>query len=154
MLSMSDYLQLLNRELPKPKLPKDAPIALDLFAGCGGLALGFEAAGFQTVGYEMLQDACDSYSTNLHGSCHCTKLTEYTQFEHIPDIIVGGPPCQPFSVGGRFHFSISTKTKSRFGKLPHLLFRKYWRQESNLHGSPHWSLNPARLPVPPLQLFW
>lgn len=97
---MIDYLQHLKRELPKPKLPENAPIVLDLFAGCGGLALGFEAAGFQTIGYEMLQDACDSYSKNLHGSCHCTKLTEHTEFEHIPDIIMGGPPCQPFSVGG------------------------------------------------------
>ena len=97
---MIDYLQHLERELPKPELPDDAPIALDLFAGCGGLALGFETAGFQTVGYEMLQDACDSYSKNLHGSCHCIKLTEHTEFELIPDIIVGGPPCQPFSVGG------------------------------------------------------
>lgn len=76
------------------------PVALDLFAGCGGLALGFEAAGVRTVGYEMDPDACGTYSGNLHGCCHQSKLTESTEYNMTPDIIIGGPPCQPFSVGG------------------------------------------------------
>jgi DNA (cytosine-5)-methyltransferase 1 len=97
---MTDYLSYLERELPKPKPSDSAPLVLDLFAGCGGLGLGFEAAGFRSLGYEMLQDACDTYSSNLHGDCHCEKLTEHTEFATSPDLIIGGPPCQPFSVGG------------------------------------------------------
>ena len=73
--------------------------ALDLFAGCGGLALGFEAAGIATVGFEKNADACATYRQNLSGECHETVLTPESDLPGA-DIIIGGPPCQPFSVGG------------------------------------------------------
>jgi site-specific DNA-cytosine methylase len=73
---------------------------LDLFAGCGGLALGFEAAGFQTVGYEKEHDACATYNRNLRGVCHEVALTSGLDLIDRADVIIGGPPCQPFSVGG------------------------------------------------------
>lgn len=73
---------------------------LDLFAGCGGLSLGFEAAGFQTVGYEMDSKAADTYNRNLIGHCFAQKLDISTQFQDNFDVVIGGPPCQPFSVGG------------------------------------------------------
>ena len=38
---------------------------LDLFAGAGGLALGFEAQGFKTVGFEKDADCCVTYKNNL-----------------------------------------------------------------------------------------
>ncbi|MGB0992235.1 MAG: DNA cytosine methyltransferase, partial [Akkermansiaceae bacterium] len=97
---MTPYLKYLENELPLPDLPPSAPLALDLFAGCGGLGLGFEAAGFRTVGYEMLEDACATYNQNLHGQCHAEILTEDTDYGIKPDVVIGGPPCQPFSVGG------------------------------------------------------
>ena len=75
------------------------PLVLDLFAGCGGLALGFEAQGFQTLGFEMDADCCTTYRHNLLGDCVQVKLDVHTTFPKA-DVVIGGPPCQPFSVGG------------------------------------------------------
>ncbi len=94
---MSSYLELLNGTL-KPDINSKYRV-IDLFAGCGGLALGFEAAGFETLGYEMVQDFCDTYNRNLDGQCLTAKLDKDTTFPEA-DIVIGGPPCQPFSVGG------------------------------------------------------
>lgn len=98
-----DYASLLQAELPNVRASaKHRPLALDLFAGCGGLALGFEAAGFDTIGFEMDPDACSTYNGNLAGRCHQLFLKpglDLVPERHI-DIIIGGPPCQPFSVIG------------------------------------------------------
>jgi len=94
-----NYVQKINETL----LPKSNENynALDLFAGCGGLSLGFEAENFETIGYEMEQSAVDTYNTNLNGQCITKKLTVNTSYQQPIDIIIGGPPCQPFSVGGQ-----------------------------------------------------
>ncbi len=46
---MLDYVAHLNKSL-RPKHPLGITV-LDLFAGCGGLALGFESLGFETIGF-------------------------------------------------------------------------------------------------------
>lgn len=51
------YLDFIEQELRLSPNQQKKPLVIDLFAGCGGMALGFEAAGFQTVGYEILEDA-------------------------------------------------------------------------------------------------
>jgi DNA (cytosine-5)-methyltransferase 1 len=95
-----DYVKRINTEL-KPRIDKDLnKLVIDLFAGCGGLSLGFEAAGFKTIGYEMLSDAAETYRNNLLGECVTQKLDTNTNYPKA-DIVVGGPPCQPFSVGGK-----------------------------------------------------
>jgi len=94
------FVTFLDRELRLSKPAGDAPVVLDLFAGCGGLALGFEAAGFHTIGFEMNSDACETYAANLLGPCHNTTLTTNSNLGGKADVIIGGPPCQPFSVGG------------------------------------------------------
>ncbi len=87
----------------KEKLTRPASFqydAIDLFAGCGGLSLGFEACGIRTSGYEMESDYANTYSRNLSGSCKCKRLEIGEEYPFVP-IVIGGPPCQPFSVGGK-----------------------------------------------------
>ena len=90
------WLSWLHQMLPKPGVSANSPVAFDLFAGCGGLALGFEVEGFHTVGFEMKPQAAATYNTNLCGRCEETTLTLGTP-QGDADVILGGPPCQPFS---------------------------------------------------------
>ncbi len=95
----NDWHSWLHDALPVPNVPPSAPVVLDLFAGCGGLALGFEVQGFHTIGYEMKKAAVNTYSTNLSGDCHEVFL-EIGMPEESAEVIIGGPPCQPFSQFG------------------------------------------------------
>ena len=92
------YVDTIN-ELLVPRIT-EPQVVIDLFAGCGGLSLGFEAAGYKTIGYEMVPSAVETYNHNLQGHCHETKLTIGQDYPDA-DIIIGGPPCQPFSVRGK-----------------------------------------------------
>jgi len=93
-----DYPELINAELA---IPDSFPhLAIDLFGGCGGLSLGFEACGVLTTGYEMEAAYAATYSRNLAGECHCVRL-EVGQEYPAASVVIGGPPCQPFSVGGK-----------------------------------------------------
>lgn len=91
------YIEELNRRI-RPNITEPT-LVLDLFAGCGGLSLGFEAAGFETIGYECVDAAVETYNANLEGHCYNQMLEvgfDYPEIDNI-GIIIGGPPCQPFS---------------------------------------------------------
>ncbi len=92
-----DYVKTLNNTLNPRKTQKET--VLDLFAGCGGLALGFESAGYRTIGFEMEDSAAETYEKNLKSVCNSVKLDLDFKYPEA-EIIIGGPPCQPFSVGG------------------------------------------------------
>jgi len=98
-MSSLPYRQLLDRELSLPA-KASGPLAVELFAGCGGLGLGFAAAGFRTAGYEMNPYACATYRTNLGGHCREVILTPDADIV-AADVLVAGPPCQPFSMSGK-----------------------------------------------------
>ena len=94
---MTEYSKYIN-DILKPKIREEA-VVLDVFAGCGRLSLGFEAAGFKTIGFEMVNEAVATYNKNLRGDCYNQFLEvgyEYPMADNI-DIVIGGPPCQPFS---------------------------------------------------------
>lgn len=78
---------------------------LDAFAGAGGLSLGLQAAGLPvTVAAERNADALDTYRRH-----HCaTEILEgdiaghdFTRYKGSIAVVAGGPPCQPWSTGGK-----------------------------------------------------
>jgi len=80
--------------------------AIDLFAGCGGLSLGFQKAGVNIVGaFENWEPAIKIYKANFNHplfAMDLSKVTDYTIFSDLqPDMIIGGPPCQDFSSAGK-----------------------------------------------------
>lgn len=83
---------------------------IDLFAGCGGLSLGFEMAGFESIlAIDNWKDALTTYAYNRKGArTLCEDLAildpyKIKQEYNISDVdvIIGGPPCQGFSIAGK-----------------------------------------------------
>jgi DNA (cytosine-5)-methyltransferase 1 len=85
---------------------------IELFAGAGGLALGIERAGFDTIGLiEFDKDAVDTLKCNrpewrvIHddiANISCLDLQEYFSLkEGELDLLSGGAPCQAFSYAGK-----------------------------------------------------
>ena len=93
------------------------PRVLDLFSGCGGLSLGFRAAGFKVVAaLESDPDAARSHGLNFHpGDARHAIARDITrtapdvlaaglglgEVTQAVDVLVGGPPCQAFARVGR-----------------------------------------------------
>lgn len=89
---------------------------IDLFAGCGGLSLGIEQAGFSTIFFnEIMPVYASTYLKNRsipEGHYFIGDINELNnrigEFEHIwkrkeggVDLVCGGPPCQGFSIANR-----------------------------------------------------
>jgi DNA (cytosine-5)-methyltransferase 1 len=84
---------------------------LDLFCGCGGMTKGLEDAGLKIVaGIDIWDKAIDSYKQNFKHISVCADVSklspeafgeQYNIKNTDIDIIVGGPPCQGFSIAGK-----------------------------------------------------
>lgn len=78
------------------------PTAVSLFCGAGGLDLGFVQAGFDVIwANDADEQAIATYRTNIgpHAVCGDVLTTRLPNVR--PDVVIGGPPCQGFSVIGR-----------------------------------------------------
>ena len=84
---------------------------MDLFCGCGGFSLGFDMAGFNIMGaVDIWEDALHTYHHNFASAAILQRdLSEANPSDIIQelglnandiDVIIGGPPCQGFSLSG------------------------------------------------------
>ena len=117
-----------NKGVEEPKiilsneetLPQNTPIievetktlnVIDLFCGCGGMSKGLTDAGLNVIaGIDIWDKAVESYNKNYHHKAYCADLTQlppekfnelYNKENKNVDILVGGPPCQSFSIAGK-----------------------------------------------------
>lgn len=86
--------------------------SIELFVGAGGLGIGLHAAGFQPISViEWDRYCCDTIRENQERGIEAVKdwnllegdvrSFDFRKYEGKIDLISGGPPCQPFSLGGR-----------------------------------------------------
>jgi DNA (cytosine-5)-methyltransferase 1 len=86
------------------------PTVISLFTGAGGLDYGFEAAGFDTaVAVEMNRESCETIRANRSWAVIERDILEVPSDEILEaaglrngeaSVLIGGPPCQPFSKAG------------------------------------------------------
>ena len=85
---------------------------IDLFCGCGGFSKGFEEAGYNIrFGIDMWKDAIVTYKQNFPNAAVMNEdITKISGKDILKasklkkdevDVIIGGPPCQGFSVSGK-----------------------------------------------------
>lgn len=91
---------------------------IDLFAGCGGMSLGFQKAGFEIIAaYDNWTPAIETYKRNFDHPIIEYDLSDKNIIKKIqvlePEIIVGGPPCQDFSSAGHRDETLGRATLSK-----------------------------------------
>ena len=107
-----DYLHLLTKlEEGRGQIQSGSPNAIALFAGCGGLSLGFSWAGFRVRGFVELQPGFraiykQNFPTTQELGADITRISDdevaqWTASFGPIDVLYGGPPCQGFSLTGK-----------------------------------------------------
>lgn len=100
----------------------DALTSFDLFSGCGGLTKGFSMAGIRSVFASDIDENCEkTFSINFPDVPFLRKdVTQITKAEVdrltgdvIPDIIIGGPPCQGFSLANKRRNKVADDPRNR-----------------------------------------
>lgn len=98
-------------------MTKKSRKVVSLFSGAGGFDWGFHLAGYRTIlACELLEDAAETLSTNLGMDVGKTPIAprinngraivaqgnvkdvDFSELNMTPDVLIGGPPCQDFSV--------------------------------------------------------
>lgn len=100
----------------------DALTSIDLFSGCGGLTLGFQQAGIRSILASDIDENCEkTFQRNFPEIPFiCNDITDITLQdvkevigEAVPDIIVGGPPCQGFSLANKRRGKVADDPRNR-----------------------------------------
>lgn len=109
---------------------------VDLFAGCGGMSLGFQNAGFNIVAaFEFWSAAVECYENNFNHPVLQTDLSDVDSAinqikKFSPELIIGGPPCQDFShAGKRIEASRASLTES-YAQIIKAIRPKYFVMEN------------------------
>lgn len=95
---------------------------IDLFAGCGGMTLGFEKAGFDVVAaFDNWDAAITIYESNFSHPIYKKDLGADDVLQQIsdlhPDLIMGGPPCQDYSIAGKRELGKRANLTIRFAEI-------------------------------------
>jgi DNA (cytosine-5)-methyltransferase 1 len=113
-------LELINMKMPQEEIidtslsspsQTTALNVIDLFCGCGGMSKGLTDAGLNIIaGIDVWDKAVLSYNKNFTHKAYCEDLTQlypekfaelYNKDNKTVDVLVGGPPCQSFSIAGK-----------------------------------------------------
>jgi DNA (cytosine-5)-methyltransferase 1 len=108
---------------------------IDLFAGCGGLSLGFQQAGFEILaGFDNWQAAITVYQRNFSHPIMNVDIAELDDFSifqnYLPDVIIGGPPCQDFSSAGKRKEEARADLTIKFAEIIAAVRPKYFVMEN------------------------
>lgn len=100
----------------------DALTSFDLFSGCGGLTKGFSMAGIRSIFATDIDENCEkTFRINFPNVPFLRKdVTQITKEEvdsltghTVPDIIIGGPPCQGFSLANKRRNKVADDPRNR-----------------------------------------
>lgn len=100
----------------------NALTSIDLFSGCGGLTKGFSMAGIRSIFASDIDENCEkTFNRNFPGVPFlCKDITQITREEVdaltggvVPDIIIGGPPCQGFSLANKRRNKVADDPRNR-----------------------------------------
>jgi len=119
---------------------------VDLFAGCGGMSLGFQNAGYEVIkAFDNWDPAIQIYQDNFDHPIQKLDLNSDAILKELQELefntIIGGPPCQDFSIAGKREQGERANLTIRFAEIISQVKPKWFIME-NVY-------NIERMPVLP-----